>query len=99
MQNILEKNIKLFYLENNNQQSEKARNFKSYNNYYTDTFKHKRKEAEPYGAYKAPVTYNQHIGFYKFEEGRNLNDVHRPIVKCPETKFSEFMIRSGKQFL
>jgi len=62
-------------------------------------YKHKRKNAEPKEIFKTPITYGQNYGFKNFEEGRNLNDVHRPIIKCPETKFSEFMIKTGKNFL
>lgn len=86
-------------IENHNGKSEKSIIYKSFQKYYDDTYKHKRKEAEPNEVFKAPVTYNHNIGFYKFEEGRDLNDVQRPIKKCNETKFAEFMIKTGKQFL
>lgn len=62
-------------------------------------YKHKRKDSEHTKVFKNPITYGQNYGFKKFEEGRNLNDIHRPIRKCEETKFSEFMIKTGKNFL
>lgn len=86
-------------LENHSKCASESKAYKSFQNYYEDTYKHKRKDVDPTEVYKAPITYNHNIGFHKFEEGRNLNDVHRPIRKCDETKFSEFMIKTGKQFL
>ena len=62
-------------------------------------YKHKRKNATPNEIFKSPITYGQEYGSKNFEEGRNLNNIHRPIRKCPETKFSEFMIKTGKNFL
>ena len=62
-------------------------------------YKHKRKNAEPTEIFKNPISYGMNYGFRKFEEGRNLNDVYRPIVKCPETKYAEEIIRTGKNFL
>lgn len=89
----------LINIEKNNSSAQKSKSFKSFQKYYLDTYKHKRKEVEPTEIYKAPITYNHNIGFHNFDEGRNLNDVHKPIRKCEETRFSEFMIRTGKQFL
>jgi len=86
-------------LENHKRCAEKCKTFKSFQKYYLDTYKHKRKDIDPTEVFKSPITYNQNIGFYKFESGRNLNDVHKPIRKCEETKFSEFMIRTGNQFI
>ena len=37
-------------------------------------------------------------GFYKFNQ-HNLNDVKYPKVKCPETKYAESIIMTGKQFM
>jgi hypothetical protein len=88
-----------FNLGNHSASACKSKAYKSFQKYYDDSYKHKRKEAEPTEVFKAPITYNHNIGFHKFEEGRKLNDVHRPIVKCDETKFSECMIKTGKQFL
>lgn len=91
--------IKNWTTENHRTNAQKSKSYRSFQKYYDDTYKHKRKEVQPSEVFKAPVTYNHNIGFQKFQEGRDLNDVHRPIWKCNETKFAEFMIKTGKQFL
>ena len=35
-------------------------------------------------------------GFYKFKT-QNLNDIRRPIIKCPETKYAESRVMAGGQ--
>ena len=31
-------------------------------------------------------------GFYNFKS-QNLNDIHRPIIKCPETLYADSQVR------
>lgn len=84
--------------ENLKSTSDKSKNYSSYQKFYDDMYKHKRKEISPNDTFKSPVTYGQNYGFYKFRE-RDLNDIRYPKVKCEETKYAESIIMTGKQFM
>ena len=87
------------YLDYLNEVAKKSKKFDSYQKYYDETYKHKRKEANPYDSFKLPVTYGQQYGFYKFKE-RDLNDDPKfPIIKCEETKYGDAIIQAGKNFM
>lgn len=77
-----------------NETAKKSVNYSSYGAYCYDCNKHKSTENDPNVVYKSPCTKGMTYGFYKFE-GENLNNIHRPINKCPETKYAESRIRSG----
>lgn len=81
-----------------NTQASKGIKYTSFQKYYDDTYKHKRKEIPPNSTFKSPVTQSQNYGFFNFSE-RDLNYTHYPKVKCPETKYAECMVKSGKQFM
>ena len=75
--------------------SENSTKYTSFGKFYDDSFKHLRKEANPADTYKMPVTYGQNYGFYKFHE-RDINDVRFPRKNCEETKYADYMVRTGK---
>jgi hypothetical protein len=79
-------------------QSQSSIKYKSFKQYYDDTYKHKRKETAPNQIFKNPVTYGQIYGFHKFIE-RDLNYTRFPRKKCEETKYSESIVRTGKNFM
>ena len=69
-------------------------NYASYGVYTFDRDKHKTAGGDPNIVFKSPVTKGMTYGFYQFKN-QNLNDVHKPIVKCPETKYAESQVRQG----
>jgi hypothetical protein len=79
-------------------QSDSSKKYYSFQQYYDDKFKHKRKETSPNETFKSPVTFGHGYGFYKFSE-RNLNDVGYPRKKCEETKYAENIILTGNKFM
>ena len=44
--------------------------------------------------FKSPVTKGMTYGFYDFKS-QNLNDIHKPIIKCEETKYADSQVRAG----
>ena len=77
-----------------NETAKKAVNYKSYDAFTFDCCKHRTAGGDPNIVFKSPVTKGMTYGFYNFKE-QNLNDVHRPIVKCPETKYADYQVKQG----
>jgi hypothetical protein len=77
--------------------SKKSTYYTSYQKYYDDTFKHRRKPANPNDTFKLPVSTGQNWGFNRFLE-RDLNYQKYPKIKCDETKYAESIIMSRQTF-
>ncbi len=77
--------------------SQKSVTYTSFQKYYDDMYKHKRKQINPNDTFKLPVTYSQSYGFYKFTD-RDLNESKYPKKKCEETKYAESIIMSRQTF-
>jgi hypothetical protein len=81
-----------------NETAKKSVNYKSYGAYTFDTTKHRCAGGDPNVVFKSPVTKGMTYGFYNFKS-QNLNDIRRPIIKCPETKYAESQVmQSGAKF-
>ena len=65
-----------------------------------DRFKHKRMANDLQDKYKLPMTYNQSVGFRTNDEiSKEIGKQEKkPIIKCPETKYAEAMIKTGFHF-
>ena len=77
-----------------NETAKKSVNYKSYGAYTFDCTKHRCAGGDPNIVFKSPVTKGMTYGFYNFKS-QNLNDVHKPIIKCPETKYAESQVSQG----
>ena len=77
-----------------NETAKKSVNYKSYGAYTFDTCKHRCAGGDPNVVFKSPVTKGMTYGFYNFKS-QNLNDIRRPIIKCPETKYAESLVMAG----
>ena len=74
-----------------------AMEYKSYNKLTSDRYKHSRMKDGTDQKYKVPLTFNQSIGF-RSDDPRNADLMkmeRHPIVKCPETKYADEMIKTG----
>jgi hypothetical protein len=85
------------YVDYIGENGKKSTYYTSYQKYYDDTFKHKRKPANPSETFKLPVSTGHNWGFNKFLE-RDLNYQKYPKVKCDETKYAESIIMSRQTF-
>ena len=77
-----------------NETAKKSVNYKSYGAYTFDTCKHRCAGGDPNVVFKSPVTKGMTYGFYNFKS-QNLNDIRKPIIKCPETKYAESQVMAG----
>ena len=77
-----------------NETAKKSVNYKSYGAYTFDTTKHRCAGGDPNVVFKSPVTKGMTYGFYNFKS-QNLNDIRKPIIKCPETKYAESQVMQG----
>ena len=77
-----------------NETAKKSVNYKSYGAYTFDCTKHRCAGGDPNIVFKSPVTKGMTYGFYNFKS-QNLNDIHKPIIKCPETKYAESQVKQG----
>ena len=77
-----------------NETAKKSVNYKSYGAYTFDCTKHRCAGGDPNIVFKSPVTKGMTYGFYNFKS-QNLNDIHKPIIKCPETKYAESQVMQG----
>ena len=77
-----------------NEAASKSVNYSSYGAYCFDCCKHRTPERNLNEVFKSPATKGMTYGFYKFQN-TNLNNIHRPICKCAETKYAESTIRNG----
>ena len=75
-----------------NETAKKSVNYKSYGAYTFDCCKHRCAGDDPNVVFKSPVTKGMTYGFYNFKN-QNLNDIHRPIIKCDETKYADSQVR------
>ena len=75
-----------------NKVREQSVNYKSYGSYTFDCCKHRWAGDDPNVVFKSPVTKGMTYGFYNFKN-QNLNDIHKPIVKCEETKYADSQVR------
>ena len=80
-----------------NETAKKSVNYKSYGAYTFDRTKHRCAGGDPNIVFKSPVTKGMTYGFYDFKT-QNLNDIHKPIVKCPETKYAESQVMQGGRY-
>ena len=77
-----------------NETAKKSANYKSYDAFTFDCCKHRTADVNPNEVFKSPVTKGMTYGFYNFKS-QNLNDVHKPIIKCPETKYADSQVMLG----
>ena len=77
-----------------NETAKKSVNYKSYGAYTFDTTKHRCAGGDPNIVFKSPATKGMTYGFYNFKT-QNLNDIRKPIIKCPETKYAESLVMAG----
>jgi len=83
-----------------NKKASGAKEYTSFNKMRDDRFKHKRMDNELQDKYKQPVTFNQTVGFHHKDPVQQeiIKQERHPIVKCPETKYAEEMIKTGIHF-
>ena len=74
-----------------------AKEYTSFNKMAHDRNKHIRMGKDLESKYKVPLTFNQSIGFQQDDpQKKDLVKMERhPIVKCPETKYADEMIKTG----
>ena len=79
-----------------NERASKAKNYKSFEKYYFDHYHHRTKASDPNIVFRSPATKGMNYGFYEFydSENKKVNNVYRPLVKCPETKYAEELVKS-----
>lgn len=80
--------------DNLNEKAKKSVNYSSYGAYTFDCYHHRSAASRPNTVFKSPATKGMSYGFYDFKN-INLNNVHRPIRKCPETLYAESQVRLG----
>ena len=80
-----------------NERAKKAVNYTSYGDYTFDCYHHRNRASKPSIAYRSPATMGMDYGFEDFRNSENIkvNNVHRPLVKCPETLYAEAKIKLG----
>ena len=77
--------------------STKAKNYKSFEKYYFDHYHHRTASSDPNVAFRSPATKGMNYGFYEFDNNINnikVNNIYKPLRKCPETKYAEELIKS-----
>ena len=79
-----------------NKRAEKAKNYKSFENYYFDHYHHRTAASDPNTVFRSPATKGMNYGFYEFDnvDNKKVNNVYRPLRKCPETKYAEELVKS-----
>ena len=83
-----------------NDRAKKAKNYTSYGNYTFDYYHHGTAASDPNTVFRSPATKGMNYGFYEFDNMNNkeVNNVHRPLVKCPETRYAESLIKLKHKF-
>ena len=83
-----------------NDRAKKAKNYTSYGNYTFDHYHHRTAASDPNTVFRSPATKGMNYGFYDFDnmENKEVNNVHRPLVKCPETRYAESLIKLKHKF-
>ena len=79
-----------------NERAGKAKNYKSFEKYYFDHYHHRTAASDPNIVFRSPATKGMNYGFYEFDNTNNkkVNNVYRPLKKCPETKYAEELVKS-----
>ena len=79
-----------------NKRAEKAKNYTSFGNYYFDHYHHRTLASDPNYVFRSPATKGMNYGFYGFDncDKKKVNNVYRPLKKCPETKYAEELVKS-----
>ena len=79
-----------------NDRADKAKNYKSFWKYYFDHYHHRTAASDPNTVFRSPPTKGMNYGFYEFDNSDNkkVNNVYRPLKKCPETKYAEELVKS-----
>ena len=83
-----------------NDRAKKAKNYTSYGNYTFDYYHHRTAASDPNTVFRSPATKGMNYGFYDFDnmDNKEVNNVHRPLVKCPETRYAESLIKLKHKF-
>ena len=83
-----------------NDRAKKAKNYTSYGNYTFDYYHHRTSASDPNTVFRSPATKGMNYGFYEFDnmDNKEVNNVHRPLVKCPETRYAESLIKLKHKF-
>ena len=78
-----------------NERAKKASNYKSYGKYSFDYYHHRTAASDPNTVFRSPPTKGFSYGFYDFDnmDNKEVNNVHRPLKKCPETQYAESLIK------
>ena len=78
-----------------NEKAKKANNYTSYDHYCFDYYHHRTAASDPNTVFRSPPTKGMNYGFYDFDniDNRQVNNVYKPLIKCPETKFAECLIK------
>ena len=78
-----------------NERAKKASNYKSYGKYSFDYYHHRTSACDPNTVFRSPPTKGLSYGFYDFDnmDNKEVNNVHRPLKKCPETQYAESLIK------
>ena len=80
-----------------NERAKKAVNYTSYGDYTFDCYHHRNRASKPNIPYKSPASMGMDYGFEDFRncEDIKVNNVHKPLIKCPETLYAESKIKLG----
>ena len=83
-----------------NERAKKAKNYTSYGNYSFDYYHHRTAASDPNTVFRSPATKGMNYGFYEFDniDNKQVNNVHRPLIKCPETIYAESLIKLKHTF-
>ena len=83
-----------------NERAKKAKNYTSYDNYSFDYYHHRTAASDPNTVFRSPATKGMNYGFYEFDniDNKQVNNVHRPLIKCPETIYAESLIKLKHTF-
>ena len=78
-----------------NERAKKSSNYTSYGNYCFDYYHHRRAANDPNTVFRSPATKGMDYGFYEFDniDDKKVNNVYKPLVKCPETVYAERMVK------
>ena len=79
-----------------NDRADKAKKYKSFGKYYFDHYHHRTAASDPNTVFRSPPTKGMNYGFYEFDntDNKKVNNVYRPLKKCPETKYAEELVKS-----
>ena len=84
-----------------NERAKKAKNYNSYGKYSFDYYHHRTAASDPNTVFRSPPTKGMSYGFDDFDNFDNnikVNNVHRPLIKCPETLYAESLIKLKHTF-